>query len=201
MAASQTSLLPETANNLAPTPAARAFFSRLSEQARNALSQRKPWLELVDRNSFAKPESVSEATSRIRKNFNYFRVNYLVLLSAAVSLSLLAHPVSLLMLLVLLGAWIFLYFFRSEPLVLFNRSFSDREVLGIMVLLTIVVVFLTDVGSLLISALLIGLAGVAAHGAFRVPDDLFLDEPEPAGGFLSFLGTAPAQSVAIASHV
>ncbi|KAJ6993239.1 hypothetical protein NC653_016382 [Populus alba x Populus x berolinensis] len=36
---------------------------------------------------------------------------------------------------------------------------------------------------------MVGFALLYAHGAFRVPDDLFLDDQEPANaGFLSFLG-------------
>lgn len=65
---------------------------------------------------------------------------------------------------------------------------------------TIVVVFLTSVGSVMISALLVGLAIVCAHGAFRVPEDLFLDEQEPVNaGFLSFLGGAASSAAAAAA--
>jgi hypothetical protein len=50
---------------------------------------------------------------------------------------------------------------------------------------------------LLISALMVGLAIVCAHGAFRVPEDLFLDDQEvTSSGFLSFLGGA-ASSAAV----
>uniref|UniRef100_A0A2P2NHK7 PRA1 family protein n=1 Tax=Rhizophora mucronata TaxID=61149 RepID=A0A2P2NHK7_RHIMU len=74
---------------------------------------------------------------------------------------------------------------------MFGRTFSDRETLGILVVLSVVVVFLTSVGSVLISALMAGVAIVCVHGAFRAPEDLFLDEQEPAvTGFLSFLGGA-----------
>ncbi|GLJ37429.1 hypothetical protein SUGI_0760450 [Cryptomeria japonica] len=117
---------------LTATPAARAFFSRVSDGARTALAQRRPWLELVDRNSLTKPESLSEATTRIRKNWTYFRINYMILLSGVLAFSLVSHPVSLFLLAVLLGGWIFLYLFRTEPLVVLNRTYSDREVLGIM---------------------------------------------------------------------
>jgi len=43
-----------------------------------------------------------------------------------------------------------------------------------------------------------------AHGAFRVPDDLFLDDQEPANaGFLSFLGGDASSAAAPAgvAHV
>lgn len=67
---------------------------------------------------------------------------------------------------------------------------------------TIVVVFMTSVGSLLTSALTVGVAVVCLHGAFRVPDDLFLDEQEPANaGLLSFIGNSAAATSAAAASV
>ncbi|KAH7281178.1 hypothetical protein KP509_36G034000 [Ceratopteris richardii] len=181
--------------------AARIFWSRLSETSRAALSKRRPWFELLDRSSFAKPESFGEATSRIRKNWGYFRINYVVFLLAVVALSLVLHPISLFLLCVLLGAWMFLYLYRTEQLVLFGRQYSEREVLAIMTVLTIVVVFLTNVGSLLISALMIGAFLVSLHGAFKVPDDLFLDDQESAGGFLSFLSGPGSAQPSVSSLV
>jgi hypothetical protein len=85
-------------------------------------------------------------------------------------------------------------------LVILGRSFSDRETLGILVVSTIVVIFLTSVGSLLISASMVGFALVCAHGAFRVPEDLFLDDQEPASaGLLSFLGVTSTSAAAAAA--
>ncbi|KAF9674558.1 hypothetical protein SADUNF_Sadunf10G0139500 [Salix dunnii] len=107
----------------------------------------------------ARPDSLSEAATRIRKNLSYFK-----------------------------------------PLIILGRSFSERETLGILVVSTTVVIFLTSVGSLLISALMVGFALVCAHGAFRVPEDLFLDDQEPASaGLLSFLG-GTASSAAVAAR-
>lgn len=175
------------------TPVVRAFFSNISETFSQRIADRRPWSELVDRSAFSKPESVSDATARIRKNFTYFRVNYLCVIALIMVFSLVTHPYSLLLLLALLTAWIFLYLFRpaDPPLVIFGRTYSERETLGILVLSTIIVIFLTSVGYVLISALMGGLAIVSAHGAFRAPEDLFLDEPDSAAtGFLSFLKSA-----------
>ncbi|EEF41508.1 Prenylated Rab acceptor protein, putative [Ricinus communis] len=184
------------------TPAFRAFISRLSSSIRQGFSQRRPWYELIDRTAMTRPDSLSEAVSRIRKNATYFKVNYITLLAIVLAFSLLSHPFSLLLLIFLLGGWFFLYLFRpsDQPLVILGRTFSDRETLGALVVLTIVVVFLTSVGSLLISALMIGIAIVCAHGAFRVPEDLFLDDQEPVNsGFLSFLGGAASSAAAAAA--
>lgn len=189
-------------NTTITTPAFRSFISRLTTSLRQTFAQRRPWYELLDRSAFTRPENLSDAFSRIRKNAAYFRVNYLSLLAAVLAFSLISHPFSLIVLLSLLAAWCFLYLFRpsDQPAILFGRTFSDREMLGILVICTVVVIFLTSVGSLLISAALIGVGIVSVHGAFRVPEDLFLDDQEgPNSGLLSFLGgTASSAAVAAA---
>ncbi|KAF3448035.1 hypothetical protein FNV43_RR08743 [Rhamnella rubrinervis] len=185
------------------TPAFRAFLSHLSNSLRNGLSQRRPWSELVDRTAFSKPESFSDATLRVRKNYSYFRVNYLAVIAGVLAVSLLTNPISLLVLLGLLSAWLFLYLFRpsDQPLVIFGHTFSDTQTLWGLIGLSVFVIFLTSVGSVLISALLVGVAVVCVHGAFRVPEDLFLDEQEnnPATGFLSFLSGAASNAAAAAA--
>ncbi|PSS23852.1 PRA1 family protein [Actinidia chinensis var. chinensis] len=185
------------------TPAFRAFISHINDTVRNGLAQRRPWAELVDRSAFSKPESVSDATLRIRKNYAYFRVNYLTCLAAVLALSLLTNPFSLLTLLALAAAWLFLYLFRPSdpPLVVFGRTFSERETLGVLIVASVVVIFLTSVGSVLISAFMVGFAIICAHSAFRAPEDLFLDDQEPAStGFLSFLsGSGSNAAVSAAS--
>lgn len=186
------------------TPAFRAFISNITETVRTGLAARRPWTELVDRSAFSKPDSISDATTRIRKNYTYFKVNYLSVIAIVLAFSLLTNPFSLIILLGLLASWLFLYLFRpsDQPLVVFNRSFSERETLGILILSTIVVVFLTSVGSILISALMIGVAIVCAHGAFRAPEDLFLDEQDQSNtGFLSFISGAANSAAASAAPI
>ncbi|XP_064974372.1 PRA1 family protein B4-like [Musa acuminata AAA Group] len=185
------------------TPAFRLFLSRLSDSVSRFLSERRPWSELADRSAFSRPDTLADATSRLRKNLAYFRVNYAAVVAAVLALSLVTNPFSLLVLLALLAAWCLLYLFRpaDPPLVLFGRTFSDRETLGGLVLFSVLVVFLTSVGSIIISALVAGAAMVAAHGAFRVPEDLFLDEKETgaATGLLSFLGGVASSAASAAS--
>lgn len=175
------------------------FLSRLSDYLRRLSSSRRPWLELVDRSAVSRPSSLSDATTRIRKNFAYFRVNYLVIFASAIAFSLVSHPLSLLTLLALFAAWLFLYLLRSsdQPVVLLNRTFTNGEILGILVAVTVFVIFLTSVGSLLMSASLIGLGIVCVHGAFRDPEDLFLDDQEiPGSGLFSMIsGAASASAV------
>ncbi|KAL9150577.1 hypothetical protein ABFS82_12G177500 [Erythranthe guttata] len=181
------------------TSPVRAFLSNISDTVGSGLASRRPWPELLDRSAFSKPESVSEATLRFRKNYNYFRINYLIAITAVVAVSLLTNPTSLILLTGLLAAWIFLYLFRQSsdpPITAFGRQFSNRETLLFLIFLTVVVIFLTSVGSVLVSALMVGVGIVCLHGAFRAPEDLFIDDQEPQGGvsgFLSFFTTAVAQ--------
>ncbi|XP_064941882.1 PRA1 family protein B1-like [Musa acuminata AAA Group] len=188
------------------TPAFRIFLSRLSDSIHRSLSNRRPWSELADRSAFSRPDSLADAASRLRKNLAYFRVNYAAVIAAVLAISLITNPFSLLVLLSLLAAWCLLLLFRpsDQPLVIMGRTFSDRETLAGLVLMTVFVIFLTSVGSLLISALVAGATVVGVHGAFHVPDDLFLDEQETgaAGGLLSFLGGATAGPAVVgAAHV
>ncbi|OIW19082.1 hypothetical protein TanjilG_06391 [Lupinus angustifolius] len=184
--------------------AIRTLISNLSDSLRNGLSQRRPWTELTDRSAFSKPESFSEATLRIRKNFSYFRINYYAVVSVILAVSLLTNPFSLILLIGLLASWTFLYLFRpsDQPLVILGRTFSDFETLSLLAALTVVVIFLTNVGSVLISALMLGVAVVCLHGSFRVPEDLFMDEQENSQttGFLSFIRGAAAIAPAVAAQ-
>ncbi|KAH7542774.1 PRA1 family protein B1 [Ziziphus jujuba] len=179
----------QTQQSSFPSIPVRAIFTRLSGYARSAFSNRRPWTELIDRTAFSRPDSLSDAASRVRKNAAYFRVNYLTLLALVLALFLLSHPFSLLTLIALLAAWLFLYALRpsDQPLVIFGRTYSDPQILVGLGLITLIVILVTSVASLLITAVLVGVAIVCAHGAFRDPEDLFLDEQESTG-FLSVLG-------------
>ncbi|MCD9645343.1 hypothetical protein HAX54_034199 [Datura stramonium] len=191
----------DATQQIGPTPAFRSFINRISTTVQTGFANRRPWSELLDRSAFSKPESFSDATLRIRKNYSYFRINYLSLLAIVLAFSLITNPFSLFLLSGLLAAWLFLYLFRPSdpPLVLFGRQFSERETLGVLIVSTVVVIFLTSVGAVLVSALMIGLGIVCTHAAFRAPEDLFLDDQEsPATGFLSFLSGGATNSVAAA---
>ncbi|KAF0889626.1 hypothetical protein E2562_030112 [Oryza meyeriana var. granulata] len=197
--ATATATAPTSVSSADANPATtRAFLARLLDSVKRALSGARPWPELIDRSALSRPESLSDATARLRKNLAYFRVNYAAIVALSLAVSLLAHPFSLAALLALLAAWCFLYLLRpadAPPLAAFGRTFSDRETLGGLIVASAFVVFLTSVGSLIFSALALGAALVCAHGAFRVPEDLFLDEPDQANGgasvnLLSFISNA-----------
>ncbi|CAI7826277.1 unnamed protein product [Closterium sp. NIES-53] len=153
------------------------LVSRLRDAMRQAAAQQRPWLELVDRTAFARPDSLSDAASRIRKNNRYFHANYLVVLFLAIIISVLHNPFAILWLAILAAAWGYTFLFRPGPITVAGRSFSEREKLIIMCLLSALIVFgLSPLGSAVMSGTVIGVAVICVHAAFRVPDDLFLDD-------------------------
>eukprot|EP00197_Chlamydomonas_leiostraca_P012192 CAMPEP_0202866606 /NCGR_PEP_ID=MMETSP1391-20130828/8138_1 /ASSEMBLY_ACC=CAM_ASM_000867 /TAXON_ID=1034604 /ORGANISM="Chlamydomonas leiostraca, Strain SAG 11-49" /LENGTH=208 /DNA_ID=CAMNT_0049546573 /DNA_START=8 /DNA_END=634 /DNA_ORIENTATION=+ len=179
-----------------------AIVGRVKEYGATIFKQQKPWSEVLDRNTLSKPANLTEALGRIKKNTAYFRVNYLMVVLTTCVVTFAMHPSSLFILAMLLGGWIYLLFIRTAPVVISGRQLSEREkVLGMSAISFITIFFLTSVGTVFFSALSFSLAVVLAHGAFREPDNLFIDDAESQQGFFNILTGTPAGSTGLASVV
>ncbi|XP_023000399.1 PRA1 family protein F3-like [Cucurbita maxima] len=152
------------------------FVSRAKQRLKAGLATRVPWRLMFDFHSFNLPFNFHEAFSRIKNNLAYFRMNYAIIVLIILLLSLLWHPISLIVLAAMLAVWLFLYFLRDEPLFFFGRLIADRVVLAVLAVLTLAFLFLTNATLNILLSILIGAVLVLIHSAVRKTDDLFLDE-------------------------
>ncbi|KAK9060510.1 hypothetical protein SSX86_021214 [Deinandra increscens subsp. villosa] len=162
------------------------YLSRAKERIKTGLGSRRPWKEMFNLRSINLPHGVSDAFPRIKTNITYFRMNYAMIMLLILFLSLLWHPISLIVFVTLMAAWTFLYFLRDEPLVIFHRVIHDGVVLAVLSVVTIVSLLLTDVTVNLVVAVLVGVVVVVVHGGLRKTEDLCLDEYDvESGGYLA----------------
>ncbi|KAF8393520.1 hypothetical protein HHK36_021764 [Tetracentron sinense] len=152
------------------------FISRAKERIRSGLGTRRPWKEMVNLHAIRFPASFGDAFARMRTNVAYFRMNYAIIVLSILFLSLLWHPISLIVFLIMMGAWLFLYFLRDEALLIFHHTIDDRVVLIVLAVLTIVVLLLTHATLNILVSLLIGVVVLLIHASLRKTDDLLVDE-------------------------
>jgi PRA1 family protein 1 len=118
-----------------------------------------------------------QVTTRLQKNFSYYRTNYFIFFLCTMCLTFLLHPSALICLGLLLIMWTYLFLVNSGPITIAGREYSDREkLIGASVVSFVVVFFLTSVATTALYGLSISMAMIVLHGALREPDDLFLDE-------------------------
>nr|GEW73046.1 prenylated rab acceptor PRA1 [Tanacetum cinerariifolium] len=179
-------------NDLPPLSSSpNTLIARARFHTENFIARRRPWREFLDYTKVARPSSYEDFVQRIRRNLNYFRVNYAMVILLILFLSLIYQPVSMITFLIVFVGWFFLYFFRDprNPVVIMNHVFDDRVVLMALSLLTIFALACTDVGVILLVAVGVGAGVVVVHAGIRGTDDLFLDENENGdGGLVSVVG-------------
>ncbi|KAF5738896.1 PRA1 family protein E-like [Tripterygium wilfordii] len=175
-------------------PTTTNFLTRATANTRAYFASRRQWTEFFNLSSFTRPHSFGEATVRLKRNLNYFRGNYAMIILGILFLSLLWHPLSLIVYIIIFVAWFFLYFFRDEPLVIVGRTVDDRIVLGVLSVVTVVVLVFTSVWLNVLVSILIGAFLVVLHAAIRGTEDLYMDDLEGSDGRLFSVLESPTRA-------
>ncbi|XP_040379751.1 PRA1 family protein F3-like isoform X2 [Oryza brachyantha] len=152
------------------------FISRAKARGASALAERRPWREVADPRAASVPRGFRDAYLRARANLSHFSMNYAIVVLVVVFVSLLWHPVSLIVFLACMVAWLFLYFLRDEPLALFGRTVGEGAVLAVLSVLTLALLLLTGATANILTSLLVGLLLVLLHAVFHRPADTIDEE-------------------------
>ncbi|VVA91686.1 unnamed protein product [Arabis nemorensis] len=168
---------PTSAKDLAPK---LEYITRANDHnyVRPGLATRRPWKQMLDFHSFDFPRKIATVLTRIRANTVYFQTNYTIIVLFSVFLSLVWNPFSLLILVALIGAWLFLYFLRDEPLAVFDHEIDHRIVLILMSVLTLSILFLTNAKLNIAVAVVATAVAVLAHAAVRKTEDMYQNGEE-----------------------
>lgn len=153
---------------------------------------RRPWRQFTNPSSFTLPDLLGEATMRLIRNLSYFRVNYILISLTILFLSLLYHPISLIIFLIISLIWYSIYISgREQPVKLLGHEISDSVVLAVLSVITIVAVGFSGVWLNVGVSVLVSLVLVCVHGVFRSVEDLYCDEDEGFGDgmLISFVGS------------
>ena len=133
-----------------------------------AMSSIRPWPEFMSVSDFGGLVSVRDLPSRIAKNLNYFRFNYLVLWIVFVAISMLIKPLRLLGVLVLIFEWVLLFgVFPGDSMRIGDVVFSENAKVGILVITGFLVFGLAHAEKLFLTAAIFTAAVAVAHAAFR----------------------------------
>ncbi|XP_058745354.1 PRA1 family protein F3-like [Vicia villosa] len=162
-----------------PTPPKLEYITRGKQRIKAGLGTRRPWKTMFDIRSLGIPaRGLPEAISRIRDNISYFRMNYTMVMLLILFLSLLWHPYSLIVFVLLMAAWLFFYFLRDQPVIIWGRLVDDRLVVVVMAFVTVALLLLTHATVNIVAAVSVAVVVVVVHAVFRRTEDLFFEEEE-----------------------
>jgi PRA1 family protein 1 len=159
-----------------PSSSPLDFISRAKARGASALATRRPWREFADPRALSVPRGCAAAYRRARANLAHFSANYALTVLLVVFLSLLWEPVSLLVFLACMVAWLVLYFLRDDPLALCGRAVGEGAVLAFLSTLTLLLLLLTGATVNILTSLLVGLVVVLLHALLHQAADSIDEE-------------------------
>ncbi|XP_047150410.1 PRA1 family protein F2-like [Vigna umbellata] len=154
------------------------FVSQAKERIQTGLGTIRPWKEMLQPSHLKLPSSFYGSIQRINTNARHFRANYVIIILLVLFLSLLGHPVSLIILIVMMIAWLYLYFLRDTPLVILRFEIDERLVVIFLLLITIGLLVITSVTNNVVVGMSVALVLDLLHAVMRETEDLFTMDEE-----------------------
>ncbi|QDZ23490.1 prenylated rab acceptor family protein [Chloropicon primus] len=148
----------------------------------------RSWVEFFDVRQARVPKTMGQATSHVRANWKHFRVNYIVVMTAVMTVTMLLrsfYSFSLCVFLALLWSWVVWLRPNAEgSLKVLGKEYSPTEqrvLLGVGSF--ILIFFFSNAASAAFTAFLFGAAAVVAHGSLMDRNDMFdADGPDVEAG-------------------
>ncbi|KAL2480217.1 PRA1 family protein F2 [Abeliophyllum distichum] len=159
--------------DIALPPSDPPLLSNADQRIRSGIGTQRPWKEMLP---FSIPQTFNIALQRIKSNVSYFHVNYAIIVLFMLFLSLLWHPISLMVYIVNMAAWLFLYFLRDDPVVVFGYGVDERVILAVLTIFTVVLLLSTHAAVFLMGMVVGVVVVVVVHASFRRTSDLIPDE-------------------------
>ncbi|CAA7015348.1 unnamed protein product [Microthlaspi erraticum] len=168
---------------------ANQVISGIKETAQAITGAARPWGDFLDLSAFSFPSSFADATTRVTQNLTHFRINYSIILSSLLALTLITRPIAVLAFFAVGLSWYFLYFAREEPLTIFGFTVDDGVVAVLLFGLSIASLVSTGVWLRALTTVGFGVLILILHAALRGTEDLVTDDLEsPYGPMLSTAG-------------
>lgn len=128
----------------------------------------RPWDKML---SLSLPENFQDMVLRMKTNVHYYHTNYGVIVLFVFFLSLLWSPGALIIFIILMGAWVFLYFIREDPMIILDCVVDDRWIFIFLMVATVVFILSRDAVTIM-TGILVGMFAVLLHAVLSNIDNL-----------------------------
>jgi len=119
-----------------------------SQWKQDRMGSMRSWGLFCDRSKFGPPK-VSEVYSRMKNNVQYFQTNYVLVFVLLVIYCVLTNPLFLLGLCAIGAMWIYVFYWRTQPIVLFSHEITAKEKTIAIGLLSLLLCYWAEVGNVL----------------------------------------------------
>ncbi|KAK4279365.1 hypothetical protein QN277_011158 [Acacia crassicarpa] len=164
---------PEDASSLSSNT---QFLSWTKERLQTIPGTAKPWEDIICPSRLALPLSFFNFIHRIKTNARVYRTNYVVVILLVVLLTLLRHPICVIIYGALVAAWSVLYLVRESPLRACGYEIDQRLVATLLLVVTGGLIFVSDVWDNILVGLCVGLFIVLVHAVMREAEEEDEDE-------------------------